>query len=104
MSEESQRYLFQSFKQADSSTTRKYGGSGLGLSITKKFCEILGGKIEVESKEKPWHKIHNDTTKKLVKKFKNCFFSLEIFFFYIFINYLHYKYFWITNDFQYNVR
>lgn len=51
MSEESQSHLFQSFKQADSSTTRKYGGSGLGLSITKKFCEILGGKIEVESKE-----------------------------------------------------
>ena len=51
MSKESQSHLFQSFKQADSSTTRKYGGSGLGLSITKKFCEILGGKIEVESKE-----------------------------------------------------
>jgi hypothetical protein len=41
--------LFQPFMQADISTTRKYGGTGLGLTITKHFCELLGGRIEVSS-------------------------------------------------------
>jgi len=41
--------LFQPFTQADSSTTRKYGGTGLGLTISRQFCTILGGDIEVES-------------------------------------------------------
>jgi signal transduction histidine kinase/CheY-like chemotaxis protein len=41
--------LFQAFSQADASTTRKYGGTGLGLVITKKFCEMMGGNIFVES-------------------------------------------------------
>ncbi|EIJ41502.1 PAS domain S-box [Beggiatoa alba B18LD] len=41
--------LFQPFTQADSSTTRKYGGTGLGLTITKRFAEMMGGDIHVDS-------------------------------------------------------
>lgn len=41
--------LFQAFQQADSSTSRKYGGTGLGLVITKKFCELMGGGVTVTS-------------------------------------------------------
>jgi PAS domain S-box-containing protein len=41
--------LFQPFVQADSSTTRKFGGTGLGLTITRHFCRMMGGDIHVES-------------------------------------------------------
>jgi signal transduction histidine kinase len=41
--------LFNAFMQADSSTTRKYGGTGLGLVITKQFCQMMGGNVSVES-------------------------------------------------------
>jgi signal transduction histidine kinase/DNA-binding response OmpR family regulator len=42
--------LFEPFTQADASTTRKYGGTGLGLTISRHFCNMLGGSIEVTSK------------------------------------------------------
>ncbi len=42
--------LFRPFVQADSSTSRKYGGTGLGLTITKHISELLGGEVAVESK------------------------------------------------------
>ena len=43
--------LFESFAQADVSTTRKYGGTGLGLTISKQLSELMGGEIGVESEE-----------------------------------------------------
>lgn len=49
MSVEQQQLIFDPFSQADSSTTRKFQGSGLGLSITRQLCEMMGGTIEVES-------------------------------------------------------
>ena len=49
MTEEQQSRLFEAFSQADISTARRYGGTGLGLAITKHFCEMLGGRIAVES-------------------------------------------------------
>ncbi len=49
MTEEQLGRLFQAFSQADASTTRKYGGTGLGLVISRKFCTMLGGDIRVAS-------------------------------------------------------
>ncbi len=44
-----QQGLFTEFTQADASTTRRYGGSGLGLSICRKLCDLMGGTISVQS-------------------------------------------------------
>ena len=49
LSQEEQKRLFQAFTQADTSTTRQFGGTGLGLLITKQLAELMNGHIEVSS-------------------------------------------------------
>ena len=51
MSPEQLQKVFDPFTQADTTTTREYGGTGLGLTITRRFCEMMGGSIGVESEE-----------------------------------------------------
>jgi signal transduction histidine kinase len=51
MTEEQLQQIFKPFIQADASTTRKYGGTGLGLTISQRLCQILGGEISVESQD-----------------------------------------------------
>jgi PAS domain S-box-containing protein len=71
---ESYGRIFKSFSQADSSTTRRFGGSGLGLSISKKLAETMGGRMWFESvygKGTTFHftikaKTVNDLSKKIV--------------------------------------
>jgi signal transduction histidine kinase len=49
MTPEALKVIFDEFRQADMSTTRKYGGTGLGLALVKKFVELMGGQIAAES-------------------------------------------------------
>ncbi len=58
ISKEKLNLIFQPFTQADSTATRRHGGSGLGLSISKKIVELMRGKIWVESKPKEGSTFH----------------------------------------------
>ncbi len=49
ISKQQMEKLFQPFTQADASTTRKYGGTGLGLSLTRRYCRLMGGDVTVVS-------------------------------------------------------
>ena len=49
MSKEQQSRIFDAFSQADVSVTRKFGGTGLGLTISKQFVELMGGQLELDS-------------------------------------------------------
>jgi signal transduction histidine kinase len=49
MTPDQQGKLFQAFVQADSATTRQYGGTGLGLVISRRLCKLLGGDVTVSS-------------------------------------------------------
>ena len=50
MTEDQLKNVFEEFTQAETSTSKDYGGTGLGLPICKKITELMGGKIDVQSK------------------------------------------------------
>lgn len=51
IAEENQEYIFEPFTQEDESTTRVYGGGGIGLALCRRYAKMLGGKLEVSSKQ-----------------------------------------------------
>ncbi len=51
ISKDKQKHIFDDFTQADTSTTREYGGTGLGTTISKRFAELMGGEISVDGEE-----------------------------------------------------
>ena len=55
---EQQKKIFESFTQADASTTRQYGGSGLGLTISAQLVQLMGGQLAVESQPEQGSKFH----------------------------------------------
>jgi signal transduction histidine kinase len=49
MTPEQAAKVFEAFQQADATTARQYGGTGLGLTISRRFCEMMGGTLTVAS-------------------------------------------------------
>lgn len=70
MNEEAVSKIFERFAQADTSTTRKYGGTGLGMSITLSLIKMMNGNIEITSKESEGTKITVTLPLKLVDMVK----------------------------------
>ncbi|WP_261816883.1 response regulator [Vibrio gallicus] len=69
--------LFNSFQQADASTTREYGGTGLGLSICKQIIELMGGKIWVESELGSGAVFHFEVEMEVASSRSNLFSDLQ---------------------------
>ncbi|MCJ8269811.1 MAG: ATP-binding protein, partial [Psychrosphaera sp.] len=58
MSEQQQSKMFQSYSQADDSTSRTHGGTGLGLAISRELCELMGGEIWLKSEQEKGSEFH----------------------------------------------
>ena len=83
MSKDELSDIFEAFTQADSTITRKYGGSGLGLTISSNYVKMMGGKLEVESKKdkgtKFFFTLEFEKSKPLKSnKYKNYFKNFDI--------------------------
>ena len=74
ISKDEMKYIFKSFSQVDGSITRKYGGTGLGLTISQNLVKLMGGNIKVDSKKgegsKFYFTIKLQEAKSIVKKSK----------------------------------
>lgn len=58
VSDQQKQVIFEAFRQADASTTRKYGGTGLGLTISSQLVQMMGGKLWVEDNDGPGATFH----------------------------------------------
>jgi len=78
--EEQLEDIFDVFQQVNGSTTRKHGGSGLGLSISKKIAVLMGGDISVMSKEGEGAYSHENDRQIPLKVTNNYLFKVTLFF------------------------
>ena len=68
ISKDDQKRLFEAFEQQDSSTTRKYGGTGLGLTITNQLVELMGGKLLLKSQKNRGSRFYFELRTEKLKK------------------------------------